>query len=95
MCTVRIKVNEDALRRCNPSLVSVDAIRKWAQDVVDSRIEALAREQDVDDITTTDGYRAAMDDVANGRVSSYESVDDFFAEMKRETEAEEDSSNEI
>ena len=30
----------------------------------------------------------AMDDVANGRVTSYDSVDDFFAEMRAEVEDE-------
>lgn len=91
MCTVRIKVNEDALRRYEPTLIGIDAIRKWAQDVVDKRIDALAREQEENDITKTDGYLAAMQDVDNGRVSSYKDVDDFFAEMKAEVEAEENS----
>lgn len=40
------------------------------------------------DITETEGYRIAMDDVANGRVTTYDTVDDFFAEMKAEVEAE-------
>ena len=97
MCTVRIKVNEDVLRRYNPALKGVDSIRKWAQELVDSRIEALAQEQptsddyfdqDKWDITKTEGYRMAMDDVANGRVTTYDTVDDFFAEMKAEVEAE-------
>lgn len=91
MCTVRIKVNEDALMRFDPSLKSIDAIREWAQDVVDDRIEALTREND---ITKTAGYKAAMKDVADGRVSSYDSVDDFYATMKKEIEAE-DSGNEV
>lgn len=72
-------------------MIGIDAIRKWAQDVVDKRIDALAREQEENDITKTDGYLAAMQDVDNGRVSSYKDVDDFFAEMKAEVEAEENS----
>lgn len=33
------------------------------------------------DITKTAGYREAMKDVEEGRVSSYESVDDLFNEL--------------
>ena len=35
----------------------------------------------VDDITKTAHYKAAMDDVKNGRVSHYNSVDDLFNEL--------------
>ena len=45
-------------------------------------------DQDKWDITKTEGYRMAMDDVANGRVTPYDTVDDFFAEMKAEVAAE-------
>ena len=33
------------------------------------------------DITKTAGFREAMDDIENGRVSTYESVDDLFKEL--------------
>lgn len=33
------------------------------------------------DITKTAGYRAAMDDVKHGRVTTYASLDDFYKEM--------------
>ncbi len=33
------------------------------------------------DVTTTDGYREAMEDVEKGRVTKYKSLDDFFSEM--------------
>ena len=33
------------------------------------------------DITKTAGYREAMDDVKNGRVTHYESLKDFYKEM--------------
>ncbi len=33
------------------------------------------------DITKTAGYKEAMDDVKNGRVTEYESVDDYFKKM--------------
>lgn len=36
---------------------------------------------EVDDITKTAHYKEAMDDVKNGRVSHYDSVDDLFKEL--------------
>ncbi|MBR3522444.1 MAG: hypothetical protein IKP84_04465 [Prevotella sp.] len=33
------------------------------------------------DITKTAGYKAAMDDVRNGRVTTYASLEDFYKEM--------------
>lgn len=33
------------------------------------------------DITKTAGYKEAMDDVKNGRVTEYASVDDYFKKM--------------
>lgn len=33
------------------------------------------------DITKTAGYREAMDDVKNGRVTHYDSLKDFYKEM--------------
>ena len=35
----------------------------------------------VDDITKTAHYKEAMNDVKNGRVSHYDSVDDLFKEL--------------
>ena len=37
------------------------------------------------DITKTAGYREAMDDAKNGRVTTYDSVDEFFKEMGLQT----------
>ena len=33
------------------------------------------------DITKTAGFREALDDVKNGRVTTYTSLDDFYKEM--------------
>ena len=38
------------------------------------------------DITKTAGYREAMDDVKNGRVTHYDSVDDMFKQILGEEE---------
>ena len=39
------------------------------------------REKSDADITKTAGYREAMDDVKNGRVTTYDSVDDMFKKL--------------
>ena len=83
-------------------MVGIDSIREWVQDVVDSRIEALAREEKEEgnyfdyqkwDITKTEGYKAASDDVARGDVETFESVDDFVASMRKEIEEEDNGSD--
>ena len=38
----------------------------------------VVKRQKTYDITKTAGYREAMDDVKNGRVTHYDSVDDMF-----------------
>ena len=45
MCTVSVKVNEDVLRDYLPELENTAAIRKWAQMLIDQRIDALIRER--------------------------------------------------
>ena len=43
-------------------------------------IEPVQKEKQYD-ITRTAGFRAAMDDVKNGRVTRYDSLQDFYKEM--------------
>ena len=42
MCTVSITVNEEAIRRINPSLTSKEAIGQWLQRQVDIMLEDLS-----------------------------------------------------
>lgn len=44
MCTVSVKVNEDVLRDYLPELDTIEAIERWAQQVVDEEIERLQAE---------------------------------------------------
>ena len=86
MCTVSVKVNENLLRGLRPELTTTAAIRRWAQEELDRRIEAMVQEEDYYnyekwDITKTEGYKAAMDDVANGRVYHAASVEDMMSQI--------------
>ena len=45
MCTVSVKVNEDVLRDYLPELENTAAIRKWAQMLIDQRIDALIKKR--------------------------------------------------
>lgn len=52
MCTVTVNVDEKALRRANPDLSDMVAIRRWAQQWVDDYgfQELLDEEDDVVDL---------------------------------------------
>ncbi|MBR5749952.1 MAG: hypothetical protein IKY01_14430 [Prevotella sp.] len=44
MCTVSIKVNEATLREMRPDLNTTAAIRLWAQQLIDLRIQQMELE---------------------------------------------------
>ena len=46
MCTVTVIVDEKALRRANPDLSDMVAIRRWAQQWVDYGFQELLDEED-------------------------------------------------
>ena len=46
MCTVTVNVDEKALRRANPDLSDMVAIRRWAQQWVDYGFQELLDEED-------------------------------------------------
>lgn len=53
-------------------------VAKYLKKVAASKIESDAL---VSDITKTEAYQAAMKDVEEGRVSDWNSVDDYFNAM--------------
>lgn len=46
MCTVTVNVDEKALRRANPDLSDMVAIRRWAQQWVDYGFQELLDDED-------------------------------------------------
>ena len=48
--------------------------------VASVKVQKASKEKKYD-ITKTAGYREAMDDVKNGRVTTYDSLKDFYKEM--------------
>ncbi len=63
------------------SLVSkVKQACKMLLGVTSVKVQKEAKPKEYD-ITKTAGFREAMDDIENGRVSTYESVDDLFKEL--------------
>ena len=63
MCTVSVKVNEDVLRDYLPELENTAAIRKWAQQLIDLRIQEISREKALDrDMTPEELYAVIMED---------------------------------
>ena len=53
---------------------------KMLVGVASVKVQKPAKEKEFD-ITKTAGYREAMDDVKNGRVTHYDSLKDFYKEM--------------
>ena len=45
MCTVRVKVNEAVLREMRPDLDSRAAISRWAQELIDFRMQQMRMEK--------------------------------------------------
>ena len=41
MCRVTVEVDQETLRSYNPTLDSTAAIRKWAQQLIDMRIQQM------------------------------------------------------
>lgn len=41
MCTVTINIDEEVLRGVNPNLSNLAAIRRWAQELIDLRIQQM------------------------------------------------------
>lgn len=46
MCIISINVDEAALRNMRPELDSTDAIRNWAQELVNFRIQQMVLEDE-------------------------------------------------
>ncbi len=46
MCIISINVDEAALRNMRPELDSTDAIRNWAQELVNLRIQQMVLEDE-------------------------------------------------
>lgn len=65
-------------------LTYVKTLLKQMKGVMKVTVKRTKRGQRTHDITQTAGYREAMADVAAGRVTKYDSLDDFFNEMEAE-----------
>ena len=46
MCTVTVDIDEKPLCNVNPNLSDIAAIRKWAQQLIDCRIQEMVAEDD-------------------------------------------------
>ena len=63
------------------SLVSkIKSACKMLVGVASVKVQKAPKKKNYD-ITKTAGYREAMDDVKNGRITTYNSLQDFYKEM--------------
>jgi hypothetical protein len=73
MATIVLQVQDESL------VAKVKQACKMLMGVTSVKVQKTS--QRVDDITKTAHYKAAMDDVKNGRVTTYASLEDFYKEM--------------
>ena len=74
MATLVLQVPDESL------VQKVKQACKMLVGVTSVKVQKPAKEKEFD-ITKTAGYREAMDDVKNGRVTHYDSLKDFYKEM--------------
>lgn len=74
MATIILQVPDESL------VSKIKSACKMLVGVASVKVQKTSKEKDYD-ITKTAGYREAMDDVKNGRVTTYNSLQDFYKEM--------------
>ena len=75
MATLVLQVPDESL------VQKVKQACKMLVGVASVKIQKTPAKEKEYDITKTAGYREAMDDVKNGRVTHYDSLKDFYKEM--------------
>ena len=71
MATIELRVNDESL------VSKVKQACKMIMGVTSVKVRREPKSQPYD-ITKTEGYKEAMEDIKHGRVSHYDSVDDMF-----------------
>ena len=74
MATIILEVPDESL------VSKIKSACKMLVGVTSVKVHKASKEKDYD-ITKTAGYREAMDDVKNGRVTTYDSVEDLFQKL--------------
>ena len=74
MATIILEVPDESL------VSKIKSTCKMLVGVASVKVQKAPKEKDYD-ITKTAGYREAMDDVKNGRVTTYDSLQDYYKEM--------------
>ena len=73
MATIILQVPDESL------VSKIKSACKMLKGVASVKVKRATKKEY--DITKTAGYREAMDDVKNGRVTTYNSLQDFYKEM--------------
>jgi len=74
MATLVLQIPDESL------VQKVKQACKMIVGVASVKVQKTAMKKEYD-ITKTAGYREAMDDVKNGRVTTYDSVEDLFQKL--------------
>lgn len=93
MCTVTINIDEAQIRKANPTLTSMEAITRWAQHLVDTRIADLVEIRSKENLKpyTMEEINARIDraeeELANGGGMDFdEAMDMIEKELDEELE---------
>ena len=93
MCTVTLNIDEALVRKANPALTSMEAITRWAQQLVDKRIADLLEIHSRENLTpyTIEELHARIDraeeQFANGEGIDFdEAMDMIENELDEELE---------
>ena len=88
MCTVTVNINENQIRKANPSLTSKDAITRWVQRLVDNCIADLTDDDKNEKLEpyTLEELNARIEkaerEIAEGKFISHE---ELFARFRQQT----------
>ena len=87
MCTVTLNIDEAQIRKANPTLTSMEAITRWAQQLVDKRIADLLELRSMENLKpyTMDELNARIDQAMRESAAGLgQEFDEFMDELEEE-----------
>ena len=93
MCTVTLNIDEALVRKANPALTSMEAITRWAQQLVDKRIADLLEIHSRENLTpyTIEELNARIDRAEEESAAGLgQDFDEFLDELEEEFAREEE-----
>lgn len=93
MCTVTLNIDEALARKANPALTSMEAITRWAQQLVDKRIADLLEIRNMETLKpyTIEEINARIDQSLRDSAAGLgQESEEMFRELEEEFAREEE-----